>query len=355
MPDQTIVARNRTRRTVLTLTAAAFVVLVPTACDYAVASTGSSGAGYGATQGGGQSGNGGAAPVTEIETVPAGTVQTLDPTPSADETAPDVPDASAPGSGDPGSGAVATGAPDDVDEPGAPDTGGIENSAAATSVPPADVPATGAPATGAPVPSAGVSGSAGATTTAPAPPPPATGLAILGQDCTSSELEPHDGFQKAPRCVAIAFGEVAAAAQSPSLLITEAPETVASGVNFTLTVSTRNLIRDRFLGAAAGGYYRESSFLNADGLQRGHFHTACRMLDSTDVAPDAAPVPAFFLATQDNGGGAAPDQVVIPVTGLKGTGTAQCAVWAGDGSHRVPMMERANQTPAFDVVRITVG
>ena len=157
MPDQTIVARNRTRRTVLTLAAAAFVVLVPTACDYAVATTGSSGAGYGVTQGGGQSGNGGAAPVTEIETVPAGTVQTLDPPPSADESAPDVPGASAPGSGDPGSGAVVTGAPDDVDEPGAPDTGGIENSAAATSVP---------------VTSAEVAGSAGAITTAPAPRPP---------------------------------------------------------------------------------------------------------------------------------------------------------------------------------------
>jgi hypothetical protein len=36
-------------------------------------------------------------------------------------------------------------------------------------------------------------------------------------------------------------------------------------------------------------------------------------------------------------------------------GTAQCAVWAGDGSHRIPMMERANQTPAFDTTRIQVG
>ena len=36
-------------------------------------------------------------------------------------------------------------------------------------------------------------------------------------------------------------------------------------------------------------------------------------------------------------------------------GIAQCAVWAGDGSHRIPMMERANQTPAFDAVRILVG
>jgi hypothetical protein len=40
--------------------------------------------------------------------------------------------------------------------------------------------------------------------------------------------------------------------------------------------------------------------------------------------------------------------------GLPATGLAQCAVWAGDGSHRLPMMQRANQTPAFDIVRITV-
>jgi hypothetical protein len=30
-------------------------------------------------------------------------------------------------------------------------------------------------------------------------------------------------------------------------------------------------------------------------------------------------------------------------------------VWAGDGSHRTPLMQRANQTPAFDSVRITVN
>jgi hypothetical protein len=177
---------------------------------------------------------------------------------------------------------------------------------------------------------------------------------ILGDDCTGSSLDPHDGFQRAPRCVSTAFGEVAAADRSPSLLITSAPTRVKSGEAFTITVSTRNLVRDRFLGAAVGGYYLESSFLNSDGIQRGHFHTACRMLSSTDVAPDAAPAPAFFVATQDNGGGTAADSVTISVPGLPGRGTAQCAVWAGDGSHRVPMMERANQTPAFDAVRVTV-
>jgi hypothetical protein len=157
----------------------------------------------------------------------------------------------------------------------------------------------------------------------------------------------------APACVSTSFGEVADEDNSPSLLITDAPRSVGADQEFTISVSTRNLVRDRFLGAAAGGYYRESSFLNEDGIQRGHFHTACRMLESTDEAPDAAPAPEFFVATQDNGGGEAPDIVNITVSGLP-AGTAQCAVWAGDGSHRLPMMQRANQTPAFDVVRITV-
>ncbi len=65
-------------------------------------------------------------------------------------------------------------------------------------------------------------------------------------------------------------------------------------------------------------------------------------------------MPAFFLATQDNGGGSTPDTVTISVTGMPTAGEAQCTVWAGDGSHRVPMMERANQTPAIDSVRIKV-
>jgi hypothetical protein len=46
--------------------------------------------------------------------------------------------------------------------------------------------------------------------------------------------------------------------------------------------------------------------------------------------------------------------VKVTVSGMPRPGTVQCAVWAGDGSHRVPMMQRADQTPAFDVVRITV-
>jgi hypothetical protein len=99
------------------------------------------------------------------------------------------------------------------------------------------------------------------------------------------------------------MGEIAAENKLPSLLITNSPRLVGVNQPFKLVVSTRNLVRDRFLGAAAGGYYLESSFLNGQGLQRGHFHTACRMLASTKQAPDSSVAPAFFLATQDNGGG----------------------------------------------------
>ena len=48
-----------------------------------------------------------------------------------------------------------------------------------------------------------------------------------------------------------------------------------------------------------------------NGIQRGHFHTACRMLSSTRTAPAPDPVPAFFVATEDNGGGATPDTVTV--------------------------------------------
>jgi len=187
-----------------------------------------------------------------------------------------------------------------------------------------------------------------------AAPPPGAGLGVLANSCEGSQLQPHDGFQNGNRCVSTAFGEVSAAANNPSLLITEAPEQVGVNQAFTLKVSTRNLIRDRFLAAGQGGYYVESSILQG-GLNRGHFHTACRMLANTNEAPDSAPVPEFFVATEDGQGGAAPDVVTIQVAGLPQNGTAQCSSWAGDGSHRIPMMERANQTPAFDSVRIEVG
>lgn len=181
------------------------------------------------------------------------------------------------------------------------------------------------------------------------------GLGALADNCNNSNLEPHTGFQQGNRCVSTSFGEVGAANRNPSLLITEAPTDVDVNQGFTLRISTRNLVRDRFLAAGQGGYYLESSVLNGQGLVRGHFHTACRMLDNTDEAPNPDPVPAFFVATEDGGGGANPDEINIQVTGMPEQGTAQCAVWAGDGSHRIPMMERANQTPAIDAVRINVN
>jgi hypothetical protein len=180
------------------------------------------------------------------------------------------------------------------------------------------------------------------------------GLDVLGRDCTGSDLAPHDGFQKSPACVSTQMGEVAAEDQLPSLLITAAPKTVEVDEPFQLKVSTRNLVRDRFLGAANGGYYLESSFLDDNGLQRGHFHTACRLLSSTSEAPDSGKNPEFFLATQDNKGGAEPDTVTIDVPGIKDAGELQCTSWAGDGSHRTPMMTKANETPAIDSVRITI-
>jgi hypothetical protein len=179
------------------------------------------------------------------------------------------------------------------------------------------------------------------------------GLTILTNTCQDSTLPAHDGFQKGDRCVSTEFGEVGSAANNPTLLITQSPKSVAVNTPFTLKVSTRNLIRDRFLAAGAGGYYVESSVLEG-GIVRGHFHTACRMLDSTSSAPAPDPVPAFFVATEDSKGGKTPDTVTINVPGLPEAGTAQCAAWAGDGSHRIPMMERANQVPAFDSARVTV-
>jgi hypothetical protein len=180
-------------------------------------------------------------------------------------------------------------------------------------------------------------------------------LGIIADKCKQgSKLQLHDGFQNGNRCVDTEMGEVGTADKNPTLLITQFPQQVKANEPFTIRVSTRNLIRDRFLAAAKGGYYVEMSLLDKQGLVRGHFHTACRMLDSTKVAPDPAPVPAFFVATEDGGGSDRPDQIVINVPGLPEAGVAQCASWAGDPSHRIPMMQRANEIPAFDSVRINV-
>jgi len=184
----------------------------------------------------------------------------------------------------------------------------------------------------------------------------AASVVPLARDCSGSALDAHDGFQEAPTCVDTADGEVPTLDNGPQLLIVKAPKKVKVGQPIVLKVSTRNLVRDRFLGAGAGGYYLETSLLNGAGLVRGHFHTECRMLDSTKEAP--APTRAgngLFVATEDGGGSATPDTVTVTLPGgLPSKGTAQCSAWAGDGSHRLPMEQFANTVPAFDAVRVKV-
>ena len=177
----------------------------------------------------------------------------------------------------------------------------------------------------------------------------------LGNTCDGhSDLPAHTGFQIAPACVGIEMGEVAEQSRNPQLLIVDFPEKVKPGEAFDLQVSTRNLVRDRFLPAAQGGYYLESGFLNDEGLTRGHFHVSCRMLGDADEAPtpDRQPI---FIAVEDGGGGAEPDTVTVKIPGLPSRGQAQCMAWAGDGSHRMPMMQNANQMPAVDSVRVRVN
>jgi hypothetical protein len=152
------------------------------------------------------------------------------------------------------------------------------------------------------------------------------------------------------------MGEVPAAELGPQLLIVDAPQNVRPGDEFTLRISSRILIRDRFLGAADGGYYLESSFLDEDGIQRGHFHAGCLNLVDGNQAPAASTTldPQFFAAIEDGGGGAGVDFVTVEIPGLSEPGMYRCMVWAGDGSHRVPMMSFARQQIAVDAVRITV-
>jgi hypothetical protein len=239
--------------------------------------------------------------------------------------------------------------------PGAADPSATGAAAAATDPAAIDPAAASAPSTSPTASPAADQPPAAPASPTPVPSPsPAPTLISLGTTCQGSTMAPHTGFQDAPACVSTSFGEVAAAANDPSLLIAWAPRVVRANQSFTIRVSTRNLVRDRFLPAGKGGYYIERSFLDLNGLQRGHFHTACRMLSNTTTAQDPAPVPAFFKATEDGNGGATPDTVSLTITGLPSAGVAQCAVWAGDGSHRIPMMQRANQIPAFDSVRIRV-
>lgn len=176
------------------------------------------------------------------------------------------------------------------------------------------------------------------------------------QNCDDSALGLHDGFQSADAiCVPTVFGEQSAQEHNPSLLIVDSPATVRPGEDIVLEVSTRNLIRDRFLPAGGGGYYLEPSTLT-DGIQRGHFHVACQSVDG-DLAAATAPQPdrnfESFQAVED--GEAGTEAVTVSIVGLDAVGDARCTAWAGDGSHRTPMMAFANQIPAIDSVRLEVA
>jgi hypothetical protein len=196
-------------------------------------------------------------------------------------------------------------------------------------------------------------------TTAPSTPPPTTSGPVVqppepGPSCDNSTLPVHEGLQNGNLCVAVDRGEVPTAENAPSLLIVSAPQQIAVNTPFEIVISTRNVVRDFFKPAASGGYYANRSFLTEEGIIHGHVHTAIRPLLTTETAPDAAPVPVFFKATEDGLGGRDPDTFVVQVPGIATPGLYQIASWCGDASHGVPMAQRANQTPAFDAVRLIV-
>jgi hypothetical protein len=179
-------------------------------------------------------------------------------------------------------------------------------------------------------------------------------LEVLATDCKDSRLQAHSGFQDGNRCVSTAIGEVSELAKNPTAMIVDFPEDgVQANTPFTVTISTRNIIRDRFLAAGAGGYYAETALLNAQGFARGHAHFGCRVLSNTNEAP--APVRSdFFVAIEDSAGSDRPDQIRVNVTGLPRAGIANCALWLGDNTHKTPSMQFANEQPGFDVVRFEV-
>jgi len=195
-------------------------------------------------------------------------------------------------------------------------------------------------------PTTPASASASASSTTPP-------LDILATNCSDSRLPAHTGFQDPNRCVATDHGEVGEQAKNPTALIVDFPENVAVNTPFTVTISTQNIIRDRFLAAAQGGYYAEMDLLNAQGFARGHAHFGCRILANTNAAPEPTRSD-FFVAIEDGAGSDNPDRITVNVTGLPRAGTATCGLWLGGNSHRLPMMQFANQIPGFDMVRIEV-
>ena len=180
-------------------------------------------------------------------------------------------------------------------------------------------------------------------------------LDIQATSCSESRLEGHTGFQEdARRCVSTDHGEVGELSKNPTALIVQFPEDgVRVGQPFQVVISTRNIIRDRFLAAAQGGYYAEMDQLAANGLAHGHAHFACNVLPNTNEAP-APRRSQFFVAIEDEAGSETPDRITVNVTGLPTAGTASCNLWLGASSHRLPMMAFANSVPGFDAVRFEV-
>src|SRR6266508_2950327 len=180
---------------------------------------------------------------------------------------------------------------------------------------------------------------------------PATGDgdAPLSKDCGDSPLTVNDGFQKGNTCVAVDSGEVSD--KTPAVLITDAPEEVAAGQDFQVAISSKNVVRDRFLAAATGGYYAERSVLNPNGVQRGHSHVWVQDIGDGQSAPnaDAAPLD-FFKAVEDNGDG----DFTLTITGLT-AGNKKLCVNDADGSHRTAMTKAAKLAMPYDCVRLTVA
>src|SRR5919198_1083956 len=159
------------------------------------------------------------------------------------------------------------------------------------------------------------------------------------QSCDESKLEKHDGFQNAPRCVAIDQGEVSA--HAPAALITNIPDNLQAGQAFQITVSTRNVVRDRFAAAENGGYYHFMSELDGNGITHGHLHLYVQNIGDGAVAPDGDAGPLdFFKAVEDGGGGAGASSITVDVPGLN-AGSYRACVTLGDSSHRPPMMSAA--------------
>jgi hypothetical protein len=178
------------------------------------------------------------------------------------------------------------------------------------------------------------------------------GPQILTDTCADSQLPPHDGFERAPRCVATDAGEVPLA--TPAVLISQFPRQARAGQQFQVTLTTRNLVRDRFLKAAEGGYYKEMSVLDGGGVVRGHLHVYVQALTDGATVPDADATPLeFFQAVEDGGGGAGVSRVAVAVGGLT-AGPKRLCVTMGDGSHRVPLMRAAKLAAGIDCVRMFV-